>query len=342
MSIAAAAAAYRRRRRRALRRRRRRTRPRFYYLLTWAPPDTTGWNVVVNNSPTPFFDFGDVPTILRTSVPTTQKFSIRSNTHVVMDQGWEHLVDTPVNGPNAGGREFCAILPSSSNPGGSDPGRIMHIEGALVHGYYCAGDIQLQDPNVILQLQNSRCEQGMWADDSIAQRVHPDVFQDVSGFQEIRIDKVTGWLTFQAFIVGQGADGPITIKRSNFEIQDPDDPQIELSEQAVTNLPNYVIHASGYLDDLGALITLDRVTTRMPSGVGLTVGATSGTAGLGRVSPYDGFTYTVAQDGPRKALAFDSDSWVGALHEGAPFTDDGGDWVPAALAGLSYVSPGYG
>lgn len=326
------------------------TRTRVSDVLTWAPPgypDYTGFQTVVNNSATPFFDFGDVPTILRTTVATTQKFSIRSNTHVVMDQGWEHTVSA--SGVN---REFCAVLPSST--GTPQDGRIVHIEGALVGGYYNRGDVHIDDPTVIVQLQNCRWTQGAWVDDAIEPgRQHPDTFQPYGGAKEVRMDMCTADIVYQGFIIGWdegaggGDTGPVTIKRTNFE-WNADYASYEIGElgDPLAKHPNYFVHCSRYFDtqhDPDALITLDRFSFRSHQQELSVVTNGTSTANLGRAAPYDGWGYDVTSEGGRLALDFARSTarWSGKLYEGAPFTGDGADWCPVGVPGLGYTSPGY-
>jgi hypothetical protein len=325
--------------------------------LTWAPPDTTGYTTrTITDSATTFIGLDDnVNYVIDQRVPLTRRVTMRGGKNVVW-VGGEWNIATTVNGPTSLGREALAVL-DSADPvkRAANAGRIIHLEGIWVHGYYAAGDVHLSCPTAVVRRQNCRTEQGMWAKNRTPDPQHPDTFQPYGGVARYDEDRCTDVITYQGFIIGWDPSvttdtgtrdtGPVTIKRKNYKAQtDLANTELGESPSPANDTINYFVHCSRYFDtahDPLALITLDQVSFVSVRDE-LTVGGT-GTAGLGRASPYDGWAYTVTSELGRKALAFTNPRWASGskLYEGASFAPGGGDWVPATVPGLNYISPGY-
>lgn len=336
-------------------------------VLTWAPPgypSYTGYATHTINSPTTFLDFGDTPTVVVQNVPMTERFSLRSNTHVVWIGG-ESLVNSTVDGPTSQRRATMSILPSST--GTSQVGRIVHIEGYLVHGKYAMGDIWIQDPNAIVQVQKCRVEQGMWSRDTdfgdAFNSQHPDCIQINGGCRELRVDGLTGLLTLQGFFFTRqpSSTGPISgakyLRKVNFrpnlngtiELWDPVEGQPGAGVAGTARVwPSWQMHVA---DDpivgpdpppTGAIF-IDNGTVSFQHNTTQITATTSGRA----IAPMSGVVR--AQDSQGWYVTYGSHAqfrnWdntaPGRLYESPPASPDGADWVPEGVAGLDYVSPGY-
>jgi hypothetical protein len=331
--------------------------------LTWAPP--TGWESFathVIDAPTTFLDFGNVPTRVIQEVPLTERLSLRSNAHVVWIGG-ESLIDATVGGPTSTRRATMTIAPSGS--GTPQPGRIVHLEGYLVHGKYAMGDIWIDregDDTATVQVQNCRVEQGMWSRylelDGFESQ-HPDCIQPFGGVAELRVDKFTGLLTLQGFFLPRQpvSSGPVSglrwFRRTNLrpnlnptiELWDPvegqpDDGRIWPSWQwHVADDPNSGPDpASGQIRiDNGTASFVHNTPQISAGGSGRAMAPTSGLqrtfdAALGR--------WYVNYGSNTRFRNWD-DTAPGRIYEMPPATPDGDDWVPDGVAGLDYVSPGY-
>lgn len=199
----------------------------------------------------------------------------------------------------------------------------IHIEGVLGRGPDISEGIQVLADGVTVQIQNVRIEHLRARDQVNFSDNHPDVVQLANGVKDLRMDKVTGSSDYQGFFLcpqsGVAAE-KITLKRVNL-LGDPTSRQLF------------------WMCDTIKSVSLDQVWIYNPTGYKWGFPRMIG-PGEGDPSPRYAIISTDAQ-GKKYATwpsIMTNPSVTGRVTEGVPA---GGDFVPAGVAGINYVSPGY-
>jgi len=202
---------------------------------------------------------------------------------------------------------------------------VVHIEGVLVDATAggMSDGIVIASTDSIVQIENVRVD-GVFG---FNHQFHADVVQPYGGVRDLRIDKLTGYSAYQGLTIGQdrGSIGSVEISRANLVCIHP---QINGSGNNGGYMLWFTSHSGGA--DTTYPLTLDEVYIQPR--VGRTLGSS--------VWPPAGFAQCPA------VLAADDSAatWPsipkvkGCVKKGLP---PHGDFVPAGVAGLEYVSPGY-
>jgi hypothetical protein len=197
----------------------------------------------------------------------------------------------------------------------------VHIEGLWVDGVngYVSDCIVIDAPQAILQLENIRCDD---AGPSVAGE-HPDAFQTQGGFREIRIDHFTGSTHLQGIFLsnhGHLKVGSVDLRNVNMHA---------LSGAHHGCLAKWEYDFSASIENFWCALGgssypwFDQFYPQLTSN--LLSYTPSDCYG---VLPADASSYTWT---PSCRIA-------GAAQNGVP---SGGDFVPAGVAGLTYLAPGY-
>jgi hypothetical protein len=222
-----------------------------------------------------------------------------------------------------GGRNIVIIGGHQSVPGGTDSTilfqnqtGIVHIEGLLIDnsGQNEADAIAIGAPDATFQIQNVRAV-GLRGGQSSG-RNHTDVVQPWGGVKELRIDRLTGSSNYQGLYLQQalGPIGPIRIQNTNLFYQ-----------SAWPNEGGYML----WLNDCNINhVELSEVYVTPKSG-----------SWLGKSVWPDVDNATCPAQVVNNQASWPSEPVSGVVKLGPP---PGGDFVPAGVAGLNYVSPGYG
>jgi hypothetical protein len=241
--------------------------------------------------------------------------------------------------------DIRALLIDGGNPSG-----ITHIEGVAINS---VNPLTIRSPQTI-QIENDRFTAHTFNDDA-STGIHADVVQTWDdGRPNIRIDHLTGYTDYTGLsVLLPPWPTSMTVHNTNLHHTtsgnllyfgyDPNDPS-----QSLTNLP---VHWTGDAwFDTGFYNPSYRQKLDDVLGVGVVPGSPYELHGL------DGASYTSpnpAQGGAGDSTTpvdlgrrqGDTETWsrVPAVsgftaHWGVP---PGGDFVPAGVAGVSYVSPGY-
>jgi hypothetical protein len=323
-------------------------------LLTWEPP--TGWEsytpytLPAGGGTITLSDSLNYKLINPAGGKITGTLTIKGGRNIVWFAGHSQI-DTFVSYDEAT-QVSVRIWRSDSQPNTPpytvNDGRIVHIEGLLVNGFYASGDIIVNAPEVDLRLQNVRVECGMWGrnNDPEGNSPHPDVLQPWGAAKFIRVDKLTGLATYQGLMwkndIAGRIRGPVYMKRTNIRAQSLS-ANVEINS---SNPPSTSPLPSGRL--------WPNYLWWTKSGEG-SIHVETGTVWISH--PYRTFTTSGNQifwphlaagdfgnDGTgRFAMPLDNTvDWSGLsrgkVYQGVP---PGGDYCPAGLAGSLYESPGY-
>lgn len=279
--------------------------------LTWSPPTLT--NPETRNigtlGATYNLDPGKDYIMKMPSTPVTRgKVSIVGgrNIHII---GGEFNIQGQPNNATISQRTMFLIKDSTG---------IVHIEGILGRGEDLSEGIQIDADNAIVQIQNVRIEH-IHANDQVGfTDNHPDLIQTYGGVKELRLDKFTGSTDYQGFLMQpeyNSHQGPTRIKRTNI-VGDPTARYLYWMSQNKGILDGPIIFEDFWVD----------VPTQRAGGLKKALwpesATTIATDSNGRL--YATYNYTPAV--------------TGRITEGLP---PGGDFVPAGVAGIGYVSPGY-
>ncbi len=202
---------------------------------------------------------------------------------------------------------------------------VVHIEGVLVDASAggMSDGIVIASTNSIVQIENVRID-GVFG---FNHQFHADVVQPYGGVKDLRIDKLTGYSAYQGLTIGQdrGSIGSVEISRANLICIHP---QIDGPGNNGGYMLWFTSHGGGA--DTTYPLTLDEVYIQPRAG--RTLGSS--------VWPPAGFAQcpaVIATDD--SAATWPSIPKVkGCVKKGLP---PHGDFVPAGVAGLKYVSPGY-
>lgn len=197
----------------------------------------------------------------------------------------------------------------------------VHCEGVDINN--SGGDltegIQVNAKDAIVQLQNCRVT-GIHAHDELGYTDnHPDLVQAWGGCQEIRIDRFSGSTDYQGMQLAAAYNtiGRIVMRNVNMWGLPPE-------------LARYLIWIGNDSDFIPTELTEVYLVPRPGRSLGQTVW------------PHDAFPDTRKRailSGDGQTVTWPEDSLItGSVKMGPP---PDGDFVPAGVAGLGYVSPGY-
>ncbi|HEV7298367.1 MAG TPA: hypothetical protein VGN72_03310 [Tepidisphaeraceae bacterium] len=126
---------------------------------------------------------------------TTGGLSIGGGRNVVLIGGEIRFDEPPVVVP---GEKEAALRRRAVYVNGATG--TVHVEGLLITGEYAAEgfNIDMRDPNAVLQIQNVRVEKLL----GTREGHHADVVQTWAGPAELRIDRLTGISQYQGFFLG--------------------------------------------------------------------------------------------------------------------------------------------
>ena len=202
---------------------------------------------------------------------------------------------------------------------------VVHIEGVLVDASAggMSDGIVIASTNSIVQIENVRID-GVFG---FNHQFHADVVQPYGGVKDLRIDKLTGYSAYQGLTIGQdrGSIGSVEISRANLICIHP---QIDGPGNNGGYMLWFTSHGGGA--DTTYPLTLDEVYIQPRAGrtLGSSVWPPAGFAQCPAVIATDDSTATWPSIPKVK----------GCVKKGLP---PHGDFVPAGVAGLKYVSPGY-
>lgn len=201
---------------------------------------------------------------------------------------------------------------------------VVHIEGVLIDGSGggMSDGIDISAPQSIVQIENVRVD-GIYG---YSDQFHADVVQTFGGFKELRIDKLTGYSAYQGLTIGidRGPNGAAEINRANL---------VAIHDQmwGPHNNGGFMIWMTA--DNACQKIfpiRLRQVYVQPRNGSSLANAvwppATARTACPAKVA------------GDDSEARFPAIPVTGRIRKGLP---PGGDFVPAGVAGIDYVSPGY-
>ena len=286
--------------------------------LTWAPPQLN--NPLILRPTNDRATFWNDPNNKKDCLVEMPDYPLRRglniyNCHHVVIIGGE--IDIPWQGDNPD-------IPSRRMLIVQDATGIVHIEGLWGHGEDISEGIVGFSRESIIQIQNVRIDHIRARDQVNFTDNHPDLIQSWGNAKEIRVDRLTGSSDYQGFMLKADdgyPHGPVTIKNTNI-IGDP------------TARYQFWIGSPDQGD-----ITLENFWMDVPP---------QRWGGLcNSVWPYCGASYPfksiISQDEQGRDYAtFPGDMTphvTGRITEGRP---PEGDSVPEGVAGISYVSPGYG
>lgn len=207
-------------------------------------------------------------------------------------------------------------------------GRIVHLEGLLIEGDRLNEGVDLNAARAVVQIQNVRVQ-----DLNLADGGHPDVVQPWGSYSVLRIDKLTGVTDYQGLFLrvdlsNHPVGGEVRMRRVNIRA-------IRTSGSTGHTLYSIWNDSTGTIRTDQVYAEPHRDGRNGPTAADATVLVQNGV----RVEP------VTARDGrmtwpsyPTKVQNFDGTE-LGGIYAGPP---PGGDFVPAASVGLSYVPPGYG
>ena len=195
---------------------------------------------------------------------------------------------------------------------------VVHIEGVLMHGEDIGEGIHISAPDAIVQIQNVRIW-GIHARDAIGfTDGHPDLIQTWGNVGELRVDRLTGSSNYQGIFLKadfNGQHGPVDLRCVNVH-GDPTSRYLFWMSDAGGAYPSVELHD----------VFVDYAPSRtMETAVWPDARHHSHAASIRLV------------DG-RYEAAWPSLPVTGHVSAGSPAH---GDFVPAHVAGVDYVSPGY-
>lgn len=316
-------------------------------VLTWAPPDTTGYTTIQipTSGYTSTLDHNTDYVLEMPDQPVTDAVFIKGGRNVVMIGG-EIEINTINYDGNGGANEsdqHAIYIIRHPSAGIHGTPRIVHIEGVHMHGYGLSDGIRtaLNDGgpmDVDLRVQNCRIELGMWYRDSSLDGTgtpHPDILQPFGGLDSLRVDKLTGLVTGQGLMLkSDGTSNPGFMQLKRVNLKENTDPDIEYNDAGATypnpgRDPRYF----WWTDGSEGGVRLDEGTvwfnhpTRTFAG-GNIFWPDTGTSGSDGTGTYEEPTNSLGWDG----------TGVGKVYEGDP---PDGDYCPAGTPGTAYASPGY-
>ncbi len=195
----------------------------------------------------------------------------------------------------------------------------VHVEGVLIDGSGGgqSDGVAINAPKATVQLQNMRIV-GLHGNET---QVHADVVQPWGGVSKLRIDRLTGSSNYQGLQLAGDPTGAI-VKNTNLYYEPSN-----LTENLRS--PHLLWITDGATSCDHSALQLEEVYV---------VGKADRTFGQ-NVWPEDrgSLGCTAAVEGERASWP-KLDKVSGFVEHGAP---SGGDFVPAGIAGVGYVSPGY-
>ena len=166
----------------------------------------------------------DVDYLLKAPEPITGPVELRGGRNVVWIGG-EIRIDDTGRFSDPAERRALVIM---DEDGREQDGRIVHLEGLLLHGDDLAEGINTVAPTAIIQLQNIRIDRVMirGADDrdgtgGYPDSNHADVIQIWGGQKELRIDGLSGVTNYQGLFLREGVNhvgGPIWLRNVDIEV----------------------------------------------------------------------------------------------------------------------------
>lgn len=260
-----------------------------------------------------------------------------------MDPARDYIIQLPKEKKTGftyliGGRNIVLIgghitIPTTADLSNKAPSRAIyvkdstgtvHIEGVLIDasGGAQSDAVDITAPQAIVQVQNVRVENIF----GFYNQFHADVIQTFGGVKELRVDRLTGYSGYQGLQIDVESGQTGSAKLSNINL-------VSIGKQT------WGLHNNGgflmWLVKDGACntaypITLENVylQPRTERDLGTIVWPTSTDKGCASV---------VSADGAK--LSFPQLPVSGYVTKGTP---PNGDFVPVGVAGVHYVSPGYG
>lgn len=270
--------------------------------LTWAPP--SGYqNYAVKNAAvqtnTQTIDAGGGDIWLKLPKVPTGPINLTNCHNVVVIGGQINL--PPNSGPGTDMRGFYINGCTGT----------VHIEGVLINGDIATAEgdgIAIKAPQAIVQLENLRIYK-LYGGYNTASHNHSDIVQPWGGVKELRIDHLTGSSNYQGFQINddQGHIGAVTIKNTN------------IGDSGVPSADGKGGYYVWLKCGTGTSYTFDNVYLSPRSGRSLSGSIWDG--GCGTSVSNNVATFSNAK---------------GSIVGGAPSS---GDFVPASVAGINYVSP---
>jgi len=286
--------------------------------LTWEPPELN--NPIILRPTNDNSSFWNDPNnkkdclVEMPDYPLTRGLNVYNCHHVVLIGG-EINIPNQGNDPSIASRRMLIVQDATGT---------VHIEGLWGHGEDISEGIVGFSRDSIIQIQNVRIDHIHARDQVNFTDNHPDLIQSWGNAKAIRVDRFTGSSDYQGFMLKADdgyPHGPVTIKNANL-IGDPTARYlfwIGHEDQGDIVLENFWIdvHSNRY----GGLC----------NSVWPDCGASTA------------FKSIISQDEEGRDYATFPTNMnplvIGRITEGSP---PGGDFVPEGVAGLNYVSPGYG
>ena len=275
--------------------------------LTWAPPALT--------NPKTYHVSGDGPGTITAAAgqDSIVVFDGPVNRRIRMSGG-RHWV---IRGGEIDNNKQWASIDDQSGLQFENATGTAFVEGMLIHGAYGKDGIRVGrgGSNITLVVQNTRILQRMAGPTGY----HADVLQPYGGVKALKVDRLTGGGDYQGQMWKQESGttfGPTDFRRVNYRAANP---QVQYMINFVMSAPTQPVTLTEvYNQPDPNFIGGDWCRTQVPSS-----GKTCSTDSTGRkIASWAGTPITVH----------------GHVKQGAPA---GGDFVPAGVAGLGYVSPGY-
>lgn len=283
-------------------------------LLTWSPPTLTNPVTLTRTTPGAVNLTAGQDYIIRLPNRIGGRLAIVGGRNVVIIGGHIYIPMQSGSPPSISSRNAMLLRGQTGTA---------HVEGVLMNGPDISEGVQIDAPNAIVQLQNLRIEDIHARDQVNFSDNHPDLVQPYGDMVELRIDRLTGSTDYQGFLFKADFNKPAgryVIKNVN-----------------IKGLPTarYLFWFDSPAAGAGEIV-LDNVWLDVPPqraggfGNAVWVKATATaphraiieTLNGRQIARWEGTTPTVA----------------GHITEGTP---PNGDYVPAGVAGLNYVSPGY-
>lgn len=280
--------------------------------LQWPPPALTN-PTTIHVNPTQDTALNLDPTkdyvISMPQVPVQYGVSINGGHNIVMIGG-EISIPWQGTNPSIASRRALKIQGATG---------IVHIEGVLMDGPDISEGINIAAPDAIVQVENVRIENIHARDEVNFTDNHPDLIQTWGGVGDLRVDHFSGSTDYQAFMLKSdfGAPhGPVTMENVSV-----------VGEPTARYLLWFADNGTGPTS-----LTLSSFYLAVPpqrvGGLSKAVWPDVDQPDPAVISTQG--TYTVAT-WPSLPIA-------GEAIDGTPRS---GDFVPAGVAGIGYVSPGY-
>ncbi len=332
---------------------------------TWDPPD--GWALYQRLTiPSTGGDIRMDPGVdylLEAPRPITAPLELRGGRNVVWIGG-EIRIDDAGEFADPDRRRALVIMDEND---GEDPveGRIVHLEGLLLHGKDLAEGINTAAPSAVVQLQNIRIERVAirGADDrdgtgGYPDSNHADIIQIWGAQRELRIDGLSGSTNYQGLFLREGTTyvgGPIRLRNVDIEVVETEgeDGFIyggarpyaaypgEVGPQYIDSGTVWIAHqpTSAFGSDFGrvAYRVGDRLVPDPVSGDATFADVIYPTPDIARDDLGEFATWPGPPGSGERVDLFD---WSGQaparIYSGEP---PGGDYVQAATVGIAYTRP---